>query len=558
MMNMNALRRHLEASISENQVKLLDVVVVPWLDYSVPPFAWFDECSQSVIEKEDISSTVLKGLTLAFRDKFGCIRNFSGSYDGSPVEHGELEALLKANVQWVTYDAKNLYFGLFGERIYLDWDQPIFDIRVVASLLLLGRTKVDPHLPSIYRERGQFPGGQGKADAEMVSVSSLSQWLLKDSGATPTPSPHPQLTHIYVEKTNAERTASQLVPLYEALNKEIPPRSRAYIETVELPSVEANAWIEWVGVRICDYDFAYLRGWFKDLGPQSSNSRKIQKFISDNKWLLSRPLQTGVDARVHPIHTQNAAATGRSSFKRPKLQYIPKPLRALVQASPGNLILEVDFSSFDFAIAAAIFSDQEAIDSCTNGDPFSESIGGFDRNQMKHAVQIWIHGGRESTLKKEMGITSALSAEVFRTLALRYPRINEGLKGIETMAREKRMIEISKGVVRSFPSKESSDLWMSSSAIASVLQGNGAMILKQAVYDVYKIYRGSSTLCILTNHDSVLIETPREIAKETREEVQYILTQAAKKHLPSMPAKTKWALGVRWGKRSDMKAFQVV
>jgi hypothetical protein len=84
------------------------------------------------------------------------------------------------------------------------------------------------------------------------------------------------------------------------------------------------------------------------------------------------------------------------------------------------------------------------------------------------------------------------------------------------------------------------------------------MILKQAVSDIYKIYRGSSTFCFLTNHDSVLIETPREIAMATSKEVQTILEQAARKHIPNMPAKTKSMIGARWGKRSDMIAFDVV
>jgi DNA polymerase I-like protein with 3'-5' exonuclease and polymerase domains len=555
MMNVRALRRHLKDYISENQVNHLEVVIVPWIAYTVEPFEWCDHNSGKSVTKEDISSAKLTGLTLAFRNNFNRILVLSGCYNGSGAEHAELEELLKSNLQWVTYDARSLYFGLFGEQIYLDLSEPIFDIKIVASLLLLGRTKADPHLPS--NRKGW---ANSEAQEDMLSVSSLCQWLVKESGdaAPPPPDLHPQLIHLYDERKNAERTALQLVPLYEGLNRKISPQSRTYIEVIELPSIEANAWVEWVGVRICDHDLSYLGDWFSELESQPSKSKRVKEFLSSNKWLLQRPMPIGMDGRVHPVHTQNAAATGRSSFKQPKLQYIPKLLRALVQASPGNLILEVDYSSFDFSIAAAMFSDQNAIDCCMNGDPFSESIGGLDREQMKHAVQIWVHGGRELTLKTEMGISAALAQEIFRNLAFRYPQIDKGLRRIEATAREKGQIEISKGIVRTFNPNKSSDLWISSSAIATVLQGNGAMILKQAVSDIYKIYRGSSTFCFLTNHDSVLIETPREIAMATSKEVQTILEQAARKHIPNMPAKTKSMIGARWGKRSDMIAFDVV
>jgi uracil-DNA glycosylase family 4 len=84
-----------------------------------------------------------------------------------------------------------------------------------------------------------------------------------------------------------------------------------------------------------------------------TNYRKAKKAINAFVKPYEKFASEG-DGRVHPTYTLLRTATGRTSAKAPNVQQIPREpvLRAMLSASPGNVLVSADYGAIEFRVAA--------------------------------------------------------------------------------------------------------------------------------------------------------------------------------------------------------------
>lgn len=157
---------------------------------------------------------------------------------------------------------------------------------------------------------------------------------------------------------------------------------------------------------------------------------------------------------------------------------------------------------------------------------------------------------------RELGISLDAATKIFAAIESKLPVIKAGMDQLERIGLEQGFAEIFPGLHRGPPDKPGSSSWTRSWLRNTPLQGLGAVIHKKGLVELYREFRGSETKCILTNHDSVLIETPIIATRSMRDLVEDILNKAAQKILPGVPTRAKGVVGIHWASKDVLRKFQ--
>jgi DNA polymerase-1 len=260
--------------------------------------------------------------------------------------------------------------------------------------------------------------------------------------------------------------------------------------------------------------------------------------------------------RVHTSFNQAVAATGRLSSSDPNLQNIPirtelgREIRRAFIAAPGHVLISADYSQIELRVLAHMAGEDALIEAFRAGEDIHERTAqklfgpasGLDphdlRSKSKMVNYAVLYGKTPFTLAKDINVTQEAAQEFIDAYFTGFPRVRAFIDSTLEEARITGVVRTMFGRRRLVPNLTSRNFQMRSQAereaVNMPIQGSAADILKKAMIDLHAELpkRGSKARMILTVHDELLFESPRDEADAAAAIVRERMEQAASLSVP--------------------------
>jgi DNA polymerase-1 len=263
-----------------------------------------------------------------------------------------------------------------------------------------------------------------------------------------------------------------------------------------------------------------------------------------------------VTGRVHTSFNQAVAATGRLSSSDPNLQNIPirtelgLRIRRAFVAAPGHVLISADYSQIELRVLAHLADDDALIEAFRSGEDIHDrtamkvfgAASGLDKHELRRRAKIvnyaLLYGKTAFTLAKDIGVTKDAAQEFIDAYFAGFPKVRAFIDDTLRRARETGIVRTMFGRRRLVPELNSRNGQIRAAAeratVNMPIQGTAADILKRAMIDLHTALpqSGLRTRMILTVHDELLFEAPREEADRAAESVRERMEHAAELKVP--------------------------
>jgi DNA polymerase-1 len=268
--------------------------------------------------------------------------------------------------------------------------------------------------------------------------------------------------------------------------------------------------------------------------------RELQKLVSTYTDTLPKLVkETG---RIHTTFLQTGTTTGRMGSKDPNLQNIPVrtkesvAIRRAFVASPGYVMVGIDYSQIELRIAAILSKDEKMIEIFSKGEDVHtgvavrvfgvapEEVTSEMRRKAKVINFGILYGMGVNALRTNLGPeTSREEAQSFLNAYFNtFTRLSEYLEETKTLARLQGYTETLFGRQRHFPGIRSSAPFIKAAAermaINAPIQGTAADVMRLAMINVFDYLKTNNLLdgvhILLQVHDELVFEIKKEILDE--------------------------------------------
>ena len=257
--------------------------------------------------------------------------------------------------------------------------------------------------------------------------------------------------------------------------------------------------------------------------------------------------------RVHTCFNQAIAATGRLSSSDPNLQNIPirtevgREIRGAFVAEPGHVLISADYSQIELRVLAHLSDEQTLIDAFSRNEDIHDrtaakvfgGVSGLSAHELRRRAKIinyaLLYGKQAFTLAKDIGVSRQEAQDFIDAYFAGFPSVRGFIDQLLVTARDTGVVKTMFGRRRLVPELTSRNGQIRGAAervaVNLPIQGTAADILKKAMIDVHAALpqvAGGRARMILTVHDELLFEAPREAADETaalvREQMERAVT----------------------------------
>ncbi len=271
--------------------------------------------------------------------------------------------------------------------------------------------------------------------------------------------------------------------------------------------------------------------------------------------------------RVHTCFNQAVAATGRLSSSDPNLQNIPirtelgREIRAAFVAEPGHVLISADYSQIELRVLAHLSGDEALTEAFRRGedihDRTARAVFGadslLDRHELRRRAKVinyaLLYGKTAYTLAKDIGVTQQAAQAFIDAYFAGFPGVRRFIDALLTEARETGYVKTLFGRRRAVPELTSRNGQVRAAAervaVNLPIQGTAADILKKAMIALHGELdrRGRRARMILTVHDELVFEAPREEA----DEVAALVREGMEKAAPlAVPLTVEVGVGENW------------
>jgi DNA polymerase-1 len=261
--------------------------------------------------------------------------------------------------------------------------------------------------------------------------------------------------------------------------------------------------------------------------------------------------------RVHTSFNPAVAATGRLSSSDPNLQNIPirteigLEIRRAFVAEPGYRLISADYSQIELRVLAHLSGDESLIAAFARGDDIHDQTAlkvfgpesGLDKHELRRRAKIinyaLLYGKTAFTLAKDIGVPQQAAQEFINAYFAGFPSVRAFIDSLLATARDTGVVKTMFGRRRLVPELTSRNGQIRAAAereaVNMPIQGTAADILKRAMIDVHKGLAGVTggrTRMILTVHDELLFEAPKEEADEAAAAVRELMQGAVALRVP--------------------------
>ena len=291
----------------------------------------------------------------------------------------------------------------------------------------------------------------------------------------------------------------------------------------------------------------------------------ICRFILDWRG-LSKLKGTYIDAlptlvnpetgRVHTQISQAVAATGRLSSSDPNLQNIPirteigRRIRSAFIADPGHVLISADYSQIELRVLAHLSGDETLTAAFARGDDIHDQTAAkvfgvdstLDPHELRRRAKIinyaLLYGKTAFTLAKDIGVSQQAAQHFIDAYFAGFPSIRAFIDKTLADAQVSGVVKTMFGRRRPVPELTSRNFQIRAGAeriaVNMPIQGTAADILKRAMIDVYAALAKShpQARMILTVHDELLFEAPKDQADDIAAVVKDKMSNAVKLNVP--------------------------
>jgi DNA polymerase-1 len=260
--------------------------------------------------------------------------------------------------------------------------------------------------------------------------------------------------------------------------------------------------------------------------------------------------------RVHTSFNQAIAATGRLSSSDPNLQNIPirtplgREIRRAFVAEPGSVLISADYSQIELRVLAHLSGDQALIDAFRRGEDIHDQTAlkvfgarsGLDPHELRRRAKIvnyaLLYGKTAFTLARDIGVPQQAAQAFIDAYFAGFPGVRTFIDRLLAEGRERGVVSTLYGRRRPVPELTSRNGQIRAAAervaVNMPIQGTAADILKRAMIDVHAALAGTrfGARMILTVHDELLFEAPRQTADEVAALVRHRMERAADLAVP--------------------------
>ena len=254
--------------------------------------------------------------------------------------------------------------------------------------------------------------------------------------------------------------------------------------------------------------------------------------------------------RIHTTYEQCTAATGRLSSSAPNLQNIPirgelgRQIRRAFIAPPGHVLVSADYSQIELRILAHLSEDETFCQAFGQGHDFHATIAakihGVDasgvssemRNQVKQFSYGIAYGMSTYGVSQRLGVEMDEAASFVEAYYAQFPKVREFLASQVEKAKIDGFTTTMFGRRRYLPELQSANFRLRAlgerMALNAPIQGSAADVLKRAMINVDAALRTEPIgKMLLTVHDELVFEVPRERLSEARALIEREMTRAA-------------------------------
>jgi DNA polymerase-1 len=358
----------------------------------------------------------------------------------------------------------------------------------------------------------------------------------------------------HVDKELASRSAQIFEMAGEEFNINSPKQlSEILFDKLQLPALKRNAKTKTASTAVEVLEELALA---HDLPRLILEWRALQKL--KGTYIDALPQLVNPDTgRVHTCFNQAVAATGRLSSSDPNLQNIPirtelgRQIRRAFIADPGHLLISADYSQIELRVLAHLSGDEALVDAFQRGEDIHDrtalkvfgTTSGLSEHELRRRAKIinyaLLYGKTAFTLAKDIGVTQQAAQDFINAYFAGFPSVRQFIDDLLATARATGVVKTMFGRRRLVPELTSRNGQIRAAAervaVNLPIQGSAADILKRAMIDVHAALpslAGGRTRMILTVHDELLFEAPRDAAEEAAAALREIMQGAVPLRVP--------------------------
>lgn len=358
----------------------------------------------------------------------------------------------------------------------------------------------------------------------------------------------------HVDQELASRSARIFAIAGEEFNINSPKQlSEILFDKLQLPALKRNAKTKTASTAVEVLEELALAHDLPRLILEWRALQKLKGTYIDALPQLVNP-ETG---RVHTCFNQAVAATGRLSSSDPNLQNIPirtplgREIRGAFIADPGHVLISVDYSQIELRVLAHLSGDAALIQAFGDGEDIHDRTAlkvfgtdsGLSEPELRRRAKIinyaLLYGKTAFTLAKDIGVTQQAAQDFIDAYFAGFPAVRAFIDDLLATARESGVVKTMFGRRRLVPELTSRNGQIRGAAervaVNLPIQGSAADILKRAMIDVHRALpsiAGGRTRMILTVHDELLFEAPREAAEEAAAALRDLMERAVPLRVP--------------------------
>jgi len=379
----------------------------------------------------------------------------------------------------------------------------------------------------------------------------------------------------HVDRELATRSAQIFELAGEEFNINSPKQlSEILFDKLQLPALRRNAKTKTASTAVEVLEELALA---HDLPRLILEWRALQKL--KGTYIDALPQLVNPDTgRVHTCFNQAVAATGRLSSSDPNLQNIPirtelgREIRRAFTADRGHVLISADYSQIELRVLAHLSGDEALIEAFRRGEDIHDRTAlkvfgadsGLEEHELRRRAKIinyaLLYGKTAFTLAKDIGVTQQAAQEFINAYFAGFPGVRRFIDDLLETARQTHVVKTMFGRRRLVPEITNRNGQIRSEAereaVNLPIQGSAADVLKRAMIDVHAALpslAGGRTRMILTVHDELLFEAPKEAAEEAAAALRGLMERAVPLRVPLT---VDVGIGENWkdAKSKDRKA----
>lgn len=300
-------------------------------------------------------------------------------------------------------------------------------------------------------------------------------------------------------------------------------------------------------------------------------------------FIAKIPTYCDAHSSVHPNFNHLGAASGRFSCTDPNFQQLPKQkgseldfrssIRQAVQARPGYILFDMDFSQIEYRVFASLCGDENLQKAYHDGLDFHQATAAMcfgvpydqvtklQRTAAKTINFGLLYGLSTFSLSQRLGISEAEAQQMYDDYFADKPKVKEWTKARQDFAIKHGYITTYFGRRRLLKEVYSKNRSVYNGglrkAVNSTVQGTAADILKIAFVRLQKTIKENNldVYMIATVHDEILFEVGLKQEKPLKE-VFKLLQDAMEVNIEGwVPTVADPEAGFNWGSLMDLSQF---